>query len=158
MRRGQVNPRSWDAAIRAVQKELLELAADVPLSDEQDRILTTALLRCGEMTAKKYLAWFPTNRELARKYQISPRTVTNWRREGCPFASGQGRVLKWAGRRRYVPAAMREKFGERLRKRRRPLRDMLAGVRAMILDLKARYRACGMPMDDWLRGMPFRAR
>jgi hypothetical protein len=80
MRRGQVNPRSWDAAIRAVQRNLLEWAASVPLTDEQDRILTTAFLRCDELTARKHLAWFSTNRELAAKYGVSVRTVTVWAR------------------------------------------------------------------------------
>lgn len=160
MRRGQVNPRSWDAAIRAVQKDMPELAATVLLTDEQDRILTTAFLRCGELTARKHLAWVPTNRELAAKYGVSLRTVTNWRREGCPFQCGQWRVLDWIARRRYAPVGTREKFGERLRHRKTSaiLKGGLAVIRADILDLKAQHRAHGVPMDDWLRAMPFRAR
>ena len=158
MRKGHVNPRSWDAAIRAVQRDMLELAAAVPLTDEQDRILTTAFLRCGELTARKHLAWFSTNRELAAKYRISPRTVTNWRREGCPFWGGQARVLGWVARRRYAPAGAKAKFAKQLRKRKPRVRDLLAAMRAHTLALRACHRALGVPMDDRLRGMPFRAR
>ena len=68
MRRGQVNPRSWDAAIRAVQNELRGLAAESPLSDEQARIFDTAVQRCEETKARKYLARVSSNRELAEKY------------------------------------------------------------------------------------------
>jgi hypothetical protein len=159
MRRGQINPRSWDAAIRAVQKELRGLAAERPLSDEQARILDAAVQRCEETKARKYLAWVSSNRELAAKYGISPRTVTNWRREGCPFGSDQRRVLGWMVRRRYVPAGTRAKFGDELRKRRTRtfFTDSLQTIRADILALKASHRAHGLPVPDWTQGM-FRAR
>ena len=158
MRRGQVNPRSWDAAIRAVQKELHELAAATPLTDEQDRTFQAVFERCEELTAKRYLAWFSTNRELARKYRISPRTVTNWRREGCPFLGGQARVLGWVARRRYAPAGTREKFAGQLRRRKPRMRNLLALMRDWVLAMRAAYREHGIPMDDHLRRMPFRAR
>ena len=56
----------------------------------------------------------PTNRQLAEKYAISPRTVTNWRKEDCPFADGQWRVLDWMAARRYVPARAKAKFSRQL--------------------------------------------
>lgn len=160
VRRGQVNPRSWDAAIRAVQKDMLELAAAVPLTDEQDRILTTAFLRCGELSARKHLAWVPTNRELAAKYAISPRTVKNWRREGCPFGANQTRVLGWIARRRYAPAGTRKKFCERLRHRQTWafLKDGLAAIRADTLALRALHKAHGVAIPEWVRGGHFRQR
>lgn len=159
MRRGQINPRSWDAAICAVQNELRALAAESPLSDEQARILDAALQRCEETKARKYLAWVSSNRELAAKYGVSLRTVTNWRREGCPFGSSQGRVLDWMTRRRYVPAGTRARFAKQLRKRRTTafFTDSLQAIRADILALKASHRAAGVPVPDWTRGM-FRAR
>ena len=43
--------------------------------------------------------------------------VTNWRRDGCPFAGGQTRVLGWIARRRYAPAGTKAKFTKQLRKR-----------------------------------------
>ena len=153
MRKGQVNPRSWDAAIRAVQKDMLELAAAVPLTDEQDRILTTAFLRCGELTARKHLAWMATNRELAAKYQISPRTVTNWRREGCPFGGGQKRVLHWLVYRWYAPAGIEAKFGKgwMLGQAGALLKDALAHDRSFALRWKALNRTHGVPVPDWAR-------
>lgn len=39
MRRGTVNPRSWDAAIRAVRKHLLELASRVVVQTEGFRMM-----------------------------------------------------------------------------------------------------------------------
>ena len=154
MRKGHVNPRSWDAAIRAVQKDMLELAAAVPLTDEQDRILTTAFLRCGKLTARKHLAWVATNRELAAKYRISPRTVTNWRREGCPFADGQARVLGWIARRRYAPVGTKAKFAKRLPTLR--FKASCADLHAIMqhareLKLEAKLIGRELPPDDWLR-------
>ncbi len=108
--------RTWDAAIRATQRAMLELAASVPLSDEQDRILTSAFVRCEELRARNHL---PSNAELAKKYAVSERTVTNWRREGCPFERGQWRVLKWLARRRYAPAGAKAKFETQLKRQRR---------------------------------------
>jgi len=160
MKRGHVNPRSWDAAIRAVQKDMLELAASVPLSDEQDRILTAAFVRCEDLTARKCLAFIATNRELAKKYGVSLRTITNWRREGCPFGEGQWRVLDWIARRRYAPAGTRAKFGERLRGRQTSafFKGGLPAIRAEMLALRMMHREHGLPCPDWLRRMPFRAR
>lgn len=37
---------------------------------------------CAELTARRYLAWWATTAELAAKYGIGERTVTNWRRKG----------------------------------------------------------------------------
>jgi len=159
MKRGQINPRSWDAAIRAVQTDMLELAAQVPLSDEQDQILTTAFRRCGELLAKKYLVWTQSNRELARKYSISSRTVTNWRREGCPFERGQWRVLDWIARRRYAPAGTRAKFGKQLaRESRGPIVGGLRYCRELILGVRAAHRQAGLPVPDWVRSTTFRER
>ena len=133
---------------------MLELAATAPLTDEQDRILTTAFLRCGELTARKHLAWFPTNRELAAKYGISPRTITNWLREGCPFAEGQTRVLGWLARRRYAPAGTREKFEKQLPTLR--FKAYGADLRAIMQharELKRTAKLIGRELtpDDWLR-------
>ncbi len=158
MKKSQVSPRSWNAAIRAVQQNMLELAASVPLTDEQDQILTAAFVRCENLTARRVFRSGRTNAQLAEKYAISPRTVTNWRREGCPFASGQTPVVRWLARRRYAPAGAREKFGEQLRKWRSSLSESLRDVRAKVLQERARCESLGFPVPDWLRRMPFRAR
>lgn len=159
--RRRLHPPTWTAAIETVLHSILCIAGRSPaITDEQDRILTDVYLRCDDLRTRRHLRTEWTNLELAAKYQISPRTVTNWRREGCPFERGQLRVLGWIARRRYAPAGTRAKFGERLRHRqtRAFFKDGLAAIRADILDIKALHRAHGLPMDDWLRRMPYRAR
>jgi hypothetical protein len=59
-----------------------------------------------------------TNAELAEKYAVSPRTVTNWRKEDCPFAEGQPHVLNWATEQRLLPRRFKVKFARQLQKRR----------------------------------------
>jgi hypothetical protein len=61
----------------------------------------------------------PTNRQLADKYTVSPRTVTNWRKEGCPFEDGQPHVLNWATKQRLLPRRFKVKFAQHLQKRRK---------------------------------------
>ena len=122
------------------------------------RTLAAVDALCAELTARRYLAWFATNAELAKKYAVSPRTITNWRREGCPFGGGQPRVLRWLAVRRYAPAGAKAKFAKQLRKRRPRGRDVWQTMRADILDLRLRHKQAGVPLPPWLRGMPFRAR
>src|SRR5437016_1865576 len=99
----RINTRSWDAAIDAVEQDILATASRADVSNEGDRILTAVFRRCEKLRAKNCLPYVPTNRQLARKYGVSLRTVTNWRREGCPFEGGQWRVLDWMHERRYLP-------------------------------------------------------
>jgi len=66
--------RSWNAAIRAVQKNLLKFSAHVPVSDEQDKILGAVYLPCDQLRAKKSLHAATTNCQLAKKYATD-----------CPF-------------------------------------------------------------------------
>jgi len=143
MRSGHVNRRSWDAAIRAVQQNLLEFPTQVPVSDEQGKILRAVYLLCDQLTAKKCLPDFKTNRQLAKKYAISPRTVTNWRKKGCPFTQGQWQVLDWMFGRSYLPQTAQRKFSSQLRRRfRRACRD--------ICDI---LNILGEPIPDHLRGI-----
>ena len=155
MRRGQINPRSWDAAIRAVQKHLLEFSDHVPVTTDQGRILGAVYGLCDQLTARRYLAWVPTNRELAAKYRISPRTVTNWRREGCPFSEGQTRVLGWIARRRYAPVGAKAKFEKQLGGLKFDV--LMEECRAAVANARQLKLACklnGIKLapDDWLRG------
>jgi len=89
--RGEVDSRSWDAAIDVVQQSLLGMAAGDDVTDQEDRILTAVFRECEELRAQKYLESVLTNRGIAKKYAICPRTVTNWRKAGCPFEDGQWR-------------------------------------------------------------------
>jgi hypothetical protein len=112
--RGKVDSRSWDAALDVVQQSLLGMAVANDVNDEEDHVLTAVFMECEELRAKKYLEVVTTNRELAKKYAISPRTVTNWRKEGCQFEDGQWAVLNWMAERRYVPAGANAEFGKQL--------------------------------------------
>jgi aminoglycoside phosphotransferase len=88
----------------------MAVANDV--NDEEDRVLTAVSMECEELRAKKYLEVVTTNHKLAKKYAISPRTVTNWRKESCPFEDRQWAVLDWMAERRYAPAGATAKFGK----------------------------------------------
>ena len=124
------------------------------MTAEQDRILTDVYLRCDDLRTRRHRPAEKTNRELAAKYGISPRTVTNWRREGCPFAAGQTRVLPWIAHRRYAPAGTKAKFAKRLPTLR--FKASIADLRASMQEareLKLAHKLNGieLPPDDWLR-------
>src|SRR5207248_11511076 len=96
------------------QQSLLGMSVANDVNDEEDHVLTEVFKQCEELRAKKYLEVVRTNRELAKKYAISPRTVTNWRKEGCPFEDGQWAVLDWMAGRRYAPADEKAKLEKQL--------------------------------------------
>ena len=139
---------------RIVLHSILCLAGRMPpISDEQDRILTDVYLLCDDLRTRRHRRTEWTNLELAAKYQISPRTVTNWRREGCPFAGGRKGVLLWLTYRRYAPAGIEAKFGAgwRLAQARGFLKDVLAADRSYALRWKELNRSDGVPVPDWAR-------
>jgi hypothetical protein len=70
--RGQVDTRSWDAAIDVVQQSLLGMAVANDVTDEEDFVLTQVFMECEELRAKKYLEVVTTNGELAKKYSDQP--------------------------------------------------------------------------------------
>jgi hypothetical protein len=157
----QVDSQSWDAALNVVQKSLVEIAVANKLNSlEDDPLIAEAFRQCDQLRTSKYLAVVRTNRDLAKKYAISPRTVTNWRKEGCPFEDGQWAVLDWMAQRRYAPAGATAKFGKQLTQRKAkatwakitaPLDEAVAEAR----QLKTAYQSQGLKPPDWLRG--FRA-
>jgi len=157
---GKVDARSWDAALDVVEQSLLGMAIANDVNDEQDFVLTQVFKQCEELRAKAYLEIVPTNQDIAKKYAISPRTVTNWRKEGCPFEDGQWAVLDWLAERRYAPAGANTKFGKQLseRKEKANWAEMMEKIRGAVAEarqLKASYQAQGLKPPDWLRG--FRA-
>ena len=136
------------------------MAAGNDVTDEEDRILTSVFIECEELRAKAYLKFVPTNRELAKKYGVARRTITNWRKEGCPFEDGQWAVLDWIGHRRYAPAGTGAKFRKQLTDRKEtaawakitgPLHEAVVEAR----QLKTAYQSQGLKPPEWLRG--FRA-
>jgi hypothetical protein len=157
----QVDSQSWDAALNVVQKSLVEIAVANKLNSlEDDPLIAEAFRQCVELRANKYLEIVRTNHDLAKKYAISPRTVTNWRKVGCPFEDGQWAVLDWMAGRRYAPAGANAKFGKQLTERKEkatwakvmnPLREAVVEAR----QLKTAYQSQGLKPPDWLRG--FRA-
>ena len=157
----QVDSQSWDAALNVVQKSLIEIAVANKLNSlEDDPLIAEAFRQCDELRANKYLSVVRTNRDLAKKYAISRRTVTNWRKEGCPFEDGQWAVLDWLAEQRYAPAGAEAKFGMQLSERRE--NAVWVGMNAELHThvtrarrLKAAHQAHGLKPPDWLRG--FRA-
>jgi hypothetical protein len=141
LRRGTIDSRSWNAAILAVQKNLLMFPVQVPVSEEQDKILGALYLLCDDLRAKKSLPAGATNRQLAKKYAISQRTVTNWRKKGCPFDKGQWQVLDWMFERPYLPRRAKEKFSCQFQRR---FRSACGHVRDIFVLL-------GEPIPDHLR-------
>jgi len=86
----RLHPPTWKHAIETVLYTLVCVArSEPPISDEQDRILTDVYLLCDDLRTRRHRHTDKTNTELAEKYAISPRTVRNWRKAGCPFAKGQ---------------------------------------------------------------------
>ena len=136
------------------------MAAANDVNDEEDHVLREVFLECEELRAKKYLEVVKRNDEIANKYAISPRTVTNWRKGGCPFEHGQWAVLDWLAERRYAPAGAKAKFGKQLNERKEKAHwakitgKLHQGV-AEMRELKAAYQAQGLKPPEWLRG--FRA-
>ena len=125
------------------------------ISHEEDRILTAVFRECEELRARKYLEFVPTNQELAKRYGVGRRTITNWRKAGCPFEGGQWAVLDWLAGRRYAPAGANSKFGPQLAERKH--KAIWAGVeaerKALVSDarrLKGLYQAEGLNPGDWL--------
>jgi len=135
----RVDSQSWDAALDLVQQRLLEMAAAKRLNELADEpVLAEVFWQCQELRGKEYLEVVRTNHELAKKYAISPRTVTNWRKEGCPFDKGQWQVLDWMFERPYLPHRAKEKFSYQFQRRFRSawghLRDCFVLLREPIPD------------------------
>src|SRR5437660_8046188 len=140
------------------QQSLLGMTVASDVNDEEDHVLTEVFKQCEELRAKKYLEVVKTNRELAKKYGISPRTVTNWRKAGCPFEDEQWAVLDWMAERRYAPAGASAKFGKQLgeRKDKAEWARSWAEVRALTIkarQIKAAYQDNGLKPPGWLRGL-----
>lgn len=73
----------------------------------------------------------PTNAELASKYGVCLRTITNWRGAGCPFEKGQWGVLDWLYERRILPSTVRAKFARQFQRRRDREHNEIAAQQGM---------------------------
>lgn len=103
----------WNTALASVVRCLPELAEKLGLSaPAQEALAVVGVMSEAMMIPVKVRPL--RNRALAKKYRVSVRTVSNWRSQGCPFEQGQGAVVKWVAARRYAPAGMEAKYGNRL--------------------------------------------
>jgi hypothetical protein len=109
--------RGWDAALETVWAALAEVPRDELTPDQQalrDGIFDYVSRLSPDEESLKVK---PTNAELAEKYAVSPRTVTNWRGQACPFEDGQRAVLDWVSEQRIIPAGVKAKFARQLERR-----------------------------------------
>jgi hypothetical protein len=109
--------RGWNAAIEVIWDALTELPYST-LTPEQKALRDGIInflrpLFPDEDSLKER----PTNAQLAQKYAISRRTVTNWRRQGCEFEN-QARVLNWVFRKRITPYGFKLRFAPQIQRRR----------------------------------------
>ena len=138
--------------MEAVGAGLALMQKEWRLSPRQRQLLEAVRVYCGTLRARHFLPCKTTSRELAHKYQVSLRTVTNWKREGCPFGRGQKAVLRWIARRRYAPAGTKAKFKRQLD--RGQLQACIDNVHAEFAHARQLKRLCrihGIEPGDWLR-------
>ena len=145
---GQVNTRSWDAALDIVQQSLLGMAVANDVNDEQDLVLTEVFKQCESYGQKPIWRLSQPTGNLQKKTRSARRTVTNSRKEGCPFEGGQWAVLDWLARRRYAPRGANPKFAKQLsdRKERAKWAEIMGKLHqgvAEMRQLKAAYQAQG---------------
>jgi hypothetical protein len=105
--------KGWNTALESVARHLSKLPKSLARTASGRLALEAVGTMVKAMAAPppRYLA---TNCQLAKRYGTSQRTITNWRREGCPFERGQKAVLKWISWRRYAPAETEQKFKHQL--------------------------------------------
>ena len=147
----------WDDALRQVQAQVLAEIRSCGLTVTKKSPLYRLYQFCQQRIDAGPPAPAPTNRELAGKYGVSLRTVTNWRREGCPFDQGQVKVLDWLAQRRYVPAGTRENFSRQFTKRN-GLRFVFREFKTALDNARQFKRDClthGFEPPRWIKG--FRA-
>lgn len=141
----------WSAALKTVSRGLVELRKEVTFSVQAERALEVVdSMLTGMASATKRRV--ESNRSLARRYGVSLRTVTNWRREGCPFHESPRKVLAWISRRRYAPKGTEARFKDRLSTQR--IRSGLAEIKAgfaQVRMVKELHKIYGVEPDAWLK-------
>lgn len=139
----------WNSALKAVARGISLLPCSQGARDDLALNAVDVMVAAMASIPSRLLQ---TNRELARTYGVSRRTVTNWRREGCPFYESPRKVLDWIARRRYAPKGTEAKFKTRLSDRR--IRNLLAETKAGFAEIrliKELHRIHGIEPDAWLK-------
>lgn len=125
----------WNLALEALEQELEDVEDD-SLPPDAKGFKDGLLSRISELLIDEdRLKPKPTNGELAEKYAVSQRTVTNWRKADCPFEDGQWAVLDWLAERRYAPAGAKAKFARQLERRAPPEPDSLDALAGQASEL-----------------------
>lgn len=148
--RSRLFREGWNTALKAVARglEKLPLGKAARVRQTLDAVGTMV----GAM-ASPPPRLFQSNRVLAKRYGVNKRTITNWRRDGCPFDQNHRKVLAWIARRRYAPKGTEAKFKDQLSNRR--IRNLLAETKAgfaQIRQVKALCKLYGIELEPWLKG------
>jgi hypothetical protein len=112
--------RKWDRVMATVCQEIEAIPHQARLSGEEAWRLRRLISQIqSAFRGKDLFVHRDTLAELARKYATSERTISYWKRAGCPFAAGQWKVVDWLGARRVLPRRARAKFAKQLERRRK---------------------------------------
>ena len=107
----------WNLALEAVWQTLAGMTDD-SLTPDQKRLRSTLFDWLGQCSIDEdLLKAKPTNAQLATKYGVAKRTITNWRREGCEFEGGKWAVWSWLREQRIIPAGAKVAFAPQLARR-----------------------------------------
>jgi hypothetical protein len=109
--------QGWNAALEVVRRGLADMPDDSLTPDQQALREWVLDFINARLFPEDLLTLKPTNAELAVKYDCSLRTISNWRREGCPLEDGQWRVLDWLSDRHCVPKSTAVKFAKQFARR-----------------------------------------
>jgi len=124
--------QGWNAALDVVQRGLADMPDDSLTPDQQELREGVFDFLNARLFPEDLLTLKPTNAELAVNYACSLRTISNWRREGCPLEDGQWRVLDWLSDRHCVPKSTAAKFAKHFARRNGKSVDELGLLRRLI--------------------------
>lgn len=110
--------RGFDFALKTIGAVLDQLA-EAGMTEEQKSLIGALRDILDELSQdEEDLKFKPTNSELARRFSVSVRTITNWRREGCDFDSGKWGVWRWLREERIIPAGAKVVFGRLIQRQK----------------------------------------
>jgi hypothetical protein len=116
--------QKWNRVVGTICSEI-EAVADDPLCPEEKRRQLRGLSRDirAVFRGRRLFRRPVTLAQLAGKYAACRRTISYWKRAGCPFAAGQWKVLDWVSERRVIPRGTRARFARQLERRWRTAKN-----------------------------------